>query len=194
MPFVKLVDPRDTAADVRATFEEGGRLYGKVLDAWRMIAHKPEAFVAYFPFVRSIFAPGELDQRIKELTAVRITLLNHCRYSLTHRLYSARNYGISEEDLLGLIDVDEDRYSEAELAALAFAEELTTRVDDVTFRENPQGVSAETLERIRARFSDTEIVELALSVSLWNMLTRLFRVMDLDMDMAIPPPEMDAAL
>lgn len=194
MPFVKLVDPADAPPETQAAFEAGAQAYGKVLDAWRMIAHNPGAFEAYFPFVRSVFAPGALDQRIKELTAVRVTLLNHCRYSLTHRLFSARKQGISDHELLGLIEVDEERYTEAELAALAFADELTTRPHAMTFRENPQGVSPETLERVRSLFSDPEIAELALSVSLWNMLTRLFRVMDFDLDMPAPPPEMDAVL
>ena len=88
----------------------------------------------------------------------------------------------------------EHDYSPAEQAALAFAEELTTQVDDISYAENPQGVGAETLQRVKEHYSDAEIAELALSVSLWNALTRFHRVMDLELDMPAPPPELDSAL
>ena len=64
----------------------------------------------------------------------------------------------------------------------------------VVVSNNPQGVSAETLQQLKAHFSDAEISELTVTIGLWNALTRFHRVMDLELDMPEPPPELDAAL
>lgn len=103
---------------------------------------------------------------------------------------SSRRQGIPEEDLIGLADPSTHAFSEQERAALAFAEELTLRVDDVPYAEAPQGVVRETLDAVKRHFSDAEIVDLAFSVALWNALARFHRVMGFDLDMPPPPAEL----
>lgn len=196
MPLVRMVERDEVPPSTQQTFDAGVKLYGKVLDAWRVIAHNPAVFDTYLPFLQAVFAPGALDARIKQLSAVRVTLLNHCRYSLSHRVDAARKQGIPDEDLIALarLDQNRDRFTEKELAALDFTDELTTRVDDVSSNDEPLGVTADTLARVRNMFSDAELVELAMSVSLWNLLTRFLRVMDFDLDMQAAPPEMEAVI
>ena len=139
MPLVRMVDRQEVPPETQATFDAGEEKYGKVLDAWRVIAHNPGIFKAYFPFLQSVFAPGALAQRTKQLSAVRVTILNHSRYALSHRLDAAKKDGIAEEDLVALGDLagNRDRFSQAELAALEFTDELTTRTDDVSFHQEP---------------------------------------------------------
>jgi alkylhydroperoxidase family enzyme len=196
MPLVRMVDRDEVPPETQATFDAGEQKYGKVLDAWRVIAHNPGIFKAYFPFLQAVFAPGALDQRTKQLSAVRVTILNHSRYALSHRLDAAKKDGLPEGDLIALGDLEgnRDRFSEAELAALDFTDELTTRADDVSFREEPLGVSKQTISRVQEHFGDAEIVELAMSVSMWNFLSRFLRVMDFELDMEPPPPELEAAI
>ncbi len=194
MTLVRLVTKEEVPPEVRAVYESGEQQYGKILNTWRAIGHNPAIFQAYLPYLRAVFGPGALDQRIKELTAVRVGLLCHCRYTVSHRVSSSLKQGIDEADLLGLLNPAGHSFSEREQAALAFAEELTTRVDDVGYAENPQGVRPATLVRLKQLFSDAEITELALSVSLWNALARFHRVMDFELDMPAPPGALDAAL
>ena len=78
--------------------------------------------------------------------------------------------------------------------ALAFTEELTAQVDDIRYATNKHGVSDKTLQMIKHHFTDEEISELAVNIGLWNALSRFHRVMDFDLDMPPPPPELDAAL
>jgi alkylhydroperoxidase family enzyme len=191
-----MVDRDEVPPSTQATFDAGVKLRGKVLDGWRVVAHNPAIFDAYLPFLQAVFSPQALDHRTMHLSAVRATLLNHCRYSLSHRVDAARKQGIPEEDLIALVDLDDnrDRFSAKELAALDFTDELTTRVDDVSYHDEPLGVTADTLTRVGDMFSDAELVELTMSVALWNLLTRFTRVMDFDLDMEPPPPEMDAAI
>jgi alkylhydroperoxidase family enzyme len=50
------------------------------------------------------------------------------------------------------------------------------------------------LERLRAAFSEPEIVELVAAISLWNALARFHRVMGFELDMDAPPDEVAALL
>ena len=191
MAYIELVEKEDAPSEVFLLYEKGEENYGRVLETWKAIAHNPAIFQAYLPYVRAIFSPGALDDRIKDLVAIRIAYLLECRYSISHRVASARNQAIPEQDIVAVADPASHDFSDAEQAALAFAEELTTGADDVPYHDNRQVVSQETLEAVKQHFSDAEIAELAISVGLWNALARFHRVMDFDLDMPAPPPELD---
>ena len=102
MAFIRLVEKDEVPPEVRAVFESGEQKYGKILNTWRAIAHNPAVFQAYLPYLMAVFGPGALNSRIKDLTAVRIGLLNHCRYTVSHRVAASRGQGIPDEDLIGL--------------------------------------------------------------------------------------------
>lgn len=194
MPLVRLVEKDEVPPEVQEVFNSGEEQYGQVLNTWRAIAHNPEIFKAYLPYIRAIFATAALDQRTKELVSLRVGILNHCRYTVSHRVNSSRKFGIDDADIVGLLDPPNHNFTEAEQAALAYAGELTTQVHDVSYAENRQGISAEALEGVKKHFSDAEISELTTTVALWNALSRFHRVMDFDLDMPVPPQELDDAL
>lgn len=191
MAFIELVEKQGAPPEVLEVYEAGEAVYGQVLEAWKAIAHNPAILNGYLPYVRAVFGPGPLEQRTKDLVAVRICYLNQCLYSLSHRVFSARNQGIADEDLEGLADPGTHDFTAAEKAALAFAEELTTGPIAVGYAENPQVVSANTLAAVKVHFSDAQINDLAITVGLWNLLTRYHRVMDFDLDMPAPPAALD---
>ncbi len=191
MELVELIDLEDSPDEMGDTLKEVQAVYGQTLNTWRAIAHNPVVLDAYLPFVRAVFGSGSLDQRTKDLVAVRVCYLNQCRYSLSHRVASARRQGVSDDDLAGLADPESHSFSEAEKAALAFAEELTIGPASVTYEDGPQVVSDSTLGSVKQLYSDAAINDLAISVGLWNMLTRYHRVMGLELDMPPPPASLD---
>ncbi len=191
MALIELVEKEQAAPEVRKLYEKGEAVTGLVMETWKAIAHNPPVFQSYMSYVQAIFKPGPLDQRTKDLIAVRICYLNQCLYSLSHRVHSARKQGISEADLAGLTDPTTHDFTVREQAALAFAEELTLNVGTVPYAESKQAVDRETLAAVKEYFNDAEINDLAVAVGLWNMLTRYHRVMDFDLDMPVPAPPLD---
>jgi AhpD family alkylhydroperoxidase len=191
-PLVALVSKDDAPPEVRAVFEGGEAQYGRVLHTWQALAQRPEIFVAYLPYLRSIVGPGELEQRIKELVEVRTAVLNRCLYSTSHRVRSARAAGVPEEDLVAVARGQLSGFDEREQIALKLCEELTVRPPSVAFADAPQLVDTGVLERLRSSFTDPQIVELVATIGLWNALARFHRVMGFELDMD-PPPEAIAA-
>ncbi|RMF82645.1 MAG: ATP-binding cassette domain-containing protein [Chloroflexi bacterium] len=194
MTLIRLVETDEVPPDVQEVFRSGEEKYGQVLNTWRAIAHNPEIFKAYLPYILAIFKPAALDQRTKELCALYVAILNHCRYTTAHRVASCRRNNIPEADMIGLLNIEGHNFSSSEVAALHFAEELTLNTDDISYRENKQAVSEATLSALKKHFNDAEISELSTTVALWNSLSRFHRVMDFELDMPAPPPEIDAAL
>lgn len=191
MAWVELFDPATATGETADALASGEATYGQVLEAWKGVALVDDAFPAYMAYMKAVVGPGAVPARIKDLAAIRVSLLNGCRYSVSHRVASARRNDVSEADILGVADPATAGYDEPTAAALAFAEELTLGPPARSVGELPQAVTPATLERVKAVFDDARCAELALSVSLWNALSRFHRVMDLDLDMPAPPPELD---
>jgi alkylhydroperoxidase family enzyme len=193
-PLVALVGKDEAPPEVRAVFENGEAQYGRVLHTWQALAQRPEIFVAYLPYLRSIVGPGALDQRIKEIVEVRTVVLNRCLYSTSHRVRSARAAGVPEDDVVAAARGDLSAFDARERLGLELCEQLTLRPASVPYADAPQLVEAELLERLRASFTDPEIVELVATIGIWNALARFHRVMGFELDMEPPPDAIVAEL
>jgi alkylhydroperoxidase family enzyme len=193
-PLVGLVSKEDAPPEVRAVYDQAEPVYGRLLHTWQALAQRPEIFTAYLPYLRSIIGPGELEQRIKELVEVRTVVLNRCLYSTSHRVRSARAAGVPEEDIVAVARGQLDGFEPRERVALELAQELTVSPTSVAYADAPQLVDAETLARVRAEFTEPQIVELVATIGLWNALARFHRVMGFELDMEAPPDAVIAEL
>jgi AhpD family alkylhydroperoxidase len=189
MPDKESMDPADLPA-----IETGLAAFGHMLHTWQAVANVPGLFSKYFPFLRTLTGPGPLDQRIKEITAVEVAILNHCRYTVSHRCFSAQGKGVTEEELVKIAQGDLASFSEKERIALEFTRAVTLDVPAVTAAENATGIDEALRERVRAAFEPEQLAELLMSVSLWNALARFHRVLDLEPDLPDAPAEVDALL
>jgi AhpD family alkylhydroperoxidase len=194
MALVPLVEKSQTNGDARAALDRGEALYGRVLNTWMAIANCPPILAAYLPFLRSVAGPGALDQRVKELTAVRVALDNHCLYTASHRCNSAGKQGVSEEELAALADGDLSPFSPAEQLALRFAHELTVAPATTRYDAAPQVVSGDLLAQLKDAFAPDALTELVMNVAVWNALARFHRAMDFELDMPEPPAAVRNAL
>ena len=193
-PLVGLVTKEDAPPEVRAVYDQAEPVYGRLLHTWQALAQRPQIFTAYLPYLRSIIGPGELEQRIKELVEVRTVVLCRCLYSTSHRVRSARAAGVSEKDIVEVARGDLSGFDSRERLALELAEALTVSPASVAYADAPQLVSGEMLARLRAGFTEPQIVELVAVIGLWNALARFHRVMGFELDMDAPPDAVIAEL
>ena len=112
---------------------------------------------------------SSIDVKLLDLIAYRVSQINGCAHCLDMHHKDATYHGETEQRLHSLPAWREcPYYSEAERAALAVADSLTTEanVDDAEFAE---------LEKY---FTKGEIADLALAISatnVWNRLNKTFR-------------------
>lgn len=188
MAWVELPDPAEAEGSLADAFARGEARYGQVLQAWRAVGMVDGAFEAYLPYLSAVVGPGAVPIRIKDLSALRVAILNRCRYTISHRVASARRNDLDEADIMAMADPSVADLDEPLRAALALTDAMTLGPPTTSFADAPQGVDAAVLERCKAAFDDRQLAELTLSISLWNALSRFHRVLGLDLDMPEPPP------
>ncbi|MGZ5545106.1 MAG: carboxymuconolactone decarboxylase family protein [Limisphaerales bacterium] len=133
---------------------------------------KPE-FVTQLRALTKTQEQFKLDARLRALVETRVSQINGCVYCTDLHLREARALGENQQRLDTLAVWHESPFFDArEKAALTWAESLTlmpeTHAEDAAY------------EPLRAHFTDTEIVELSLSISLanfWNRMAGGFRKM-----------------
>ncbi|HXG40459.1 MAG TPA: carboxymuconolactone decarboxylase family protein [Candidatus Limnocylindrales bacterium] len=194
MTLVRLLEPEEADPAARATLDDIATRYGTVLATWRALLHRPPIFVAYVPYLRAVAGPGVVEQRTKELAALRVAIANHCRYTASHRVRAARAAGVTDDELDALAADRLDGFAERERVAIEYARELSVCPPVVGYEASPQAVDDRLLGRVREVFSDAEIVELTADICLWNALARFHRVMGFPLDMPAPPQSIEEAL
>ena len=116
---------------------------------------------------------GSLEHKTLELVKLRASQLNGCAYCIDMHTKDARAAGETEQRLY-LLDAWHEAthlYSERERAAVEWTEAITNIGDG----HAPDDVFA----RVRAQFTEPELVDLTLAISAvnaWNRLNIAFRV------------------
>jgi len=131
---------------------------------------------AYKGFVAAARSTGALDRRLKNLLDVRVSQINGCAYCLDMHAREARELGETQQRLDCLAGWREmPAFTERERAALGWAEALT----HIAETHAPDDAYA----RLQANFSDREIVDLTVAITVMNAWNRT------QIAMRRPPPE-----
>lgn len=140
-------------------------------------AHVPAAFWAFANSWEAIFRNGVCDHAIKELCRVYVSRSVKCEYCGNQRSEQAARQGLDERQYDDLLDFEKsDRYDERQKAALAYAEAITWRLttDDAFW------------DRLKAHFTEPELVELGCFVSLTMGQQSWLRLLDIEHHEVLP--------
>ncbi len=131
---------------------------------------------AYQGFLAAVRSTTSLDRRLKNLLDVRVSQINGCAFCLEMHTREAREAGETQSRLDCLSGWrDMPAFTAKERAALAWAEALT--------RISESHAPDELYDELRQHFSEREIVDLTVSVTVINSWNRL------QIAMRIPPRE-----
>ncbi|HXG51570.1 MAG TPA: carboxymuconolactone decarboxylase family protein [candidate division Zixibacteria bacterium] len=146
---------------------------GRLINIYRLMLHSPALAEAWFELNQAVRWRTEIDGRCRELAVIRIALLNKVDYVVrAHAPAYALREGLTPRQVEGLADWERSPslYSERERALLAYVDAMTTTVE----------VPDEVFARLRAHFTERQIVELTMLVGAYNMLTRFLKALEVD--------------
>ncbi len=126
----------------------------------------PDAYKAVFGLQKYVNS-GQLGKRLIALVDIRASQINHCAWCLDMHVAEAREAGATQRqlDLVAAWQEAGALFSEREQAALAFTEQVTLISED--------GVSDDVWARVRAAFSEQEVIELLMTVATINVWNRM---------------------
>ena len=109
---------------------------------------------------------GSIESDLRALVEVRVSQINGCAYCVDSHSNEARQAGVSQQRLDCLCVWEESElFDERECAALAWAEVLTDVANS--------GAPDEYYDALAEYFSEEEIVDLTMIVSMMNLWNRI---------------------
>lgn len=77
---IEPVEKDQAAESAQPIYERLEKKSGRVLNFFKMIAHKPNALGPFIEFYSQVWSAGALSARIKELAYLRTSIMNGCEY------------------------------------------------------------------------------------------------------------------
>jgi alkylhydroperoxidase family enzyme len=141
----------------------------------RIYAQAPGIVGPYLQLQRALRENGTLPRRLVELTRLRISFHNQCRTCMSIRYSDVMDEGLDEGLVCSLERPQEaDDLTEAEKAALAFADKMAT---------DHLSVSDETFARLYEHFDDQQVMELCFQVATFVGYGRMGAVLNMTEDL-----------
>ena len=149
----------------RITVPEGAG--GELVQVWSL---SPELGEAVGNLSAAVYGERLVTPRVREVARMRIAQINGCNVCLAWRFPEMAERGVTEELYAHVDDPDAGDYSAQERLAIEYAEKFALdhrSIDDAFF------------VRMKAEFTDAEILELTAMIGEWLAYGRLNAVLDI---------------
>ena len=145
---------------------------GKIANIWKIWSHSPLTLETFMAFYKSLMK-GTLDAKLRELAYMKTSLINDCAYCHEAHKGSGRRVGITEEQIKAIGDyASSSLFSPVEKLVLRYAEDLTRSAK----------TSDELMAELKKHISESDIVELNLTVGTANLTNRFNNSLGTDLD------------
>lgn len=157
--------PPETTPDLKDDFAIFEKILGFVPNSLLTMQRKPEIVRGFGVLTKAVMAEdGEVDPGFKRVLAHFASRAAGCQYCEAHSLIAAQIHGISEEKVAAVWDYQTSPlYSEAERVALDYA---------LAAGSVPNAVDAPLMQRMKAHWSENQIVEILGAICLYGFLNR----------------------
>ncbi len=164
MPRLSAPD-RKSLREFEAVFAMIEQVMGFVPNSLLTMARKPELMQALTSMFGALFGPGgRVDSGLKQMIAHIASRSAGCQYCMAHTAHSAAREGVDVEKIEALWQYETSPlFSEAERAALMVAQGAAAV---------PNMVSDDDFARLRAHFTEDQIIEIIGVISLFGFLNR----------------------
>lgn len=151
----------------------GGR-QGALINVYRLLLHSPPVAETWFSHFNAVRWGTTLSGRLREIAIIRVAYLNNVPYVLRQHIPRlAFAEGMSQEECDALANWEASAlFADEERAALAFTDAMTRDI----------AVSDAVFETLARHFNEREIVELAVLIGSYNMHTRVFTALGIDLE------------
>jgi alkylhydroperoxidase family enzyme len=123
-------------------------------------------------FYAKVFFGGKVEQRYKQLARLRLSIIHGCRTCNKQNIPGALEAGFTEAQIEALTHGRVESFTDAERAVIEYAEQIAL--------SNMEGRMTPALfGRLRAHFSEEQILELGTAMAVISGMAKLSFVLDL---------------
>lgn len=172
MARVRSIPPEDLPEDLASIYRRFAGEYGPFANQVAVFAHVPAAIRHLFPMLMELREAKTLPKRYLELAIVTVSKLNECHYCVAHHTPFLVPEGISAAGVARVLDyADHPEFDAVDKLVVEYsiaAWENSNRIPEALFR------------RLRQHFSEAQIVELTLRITLCGFFNRFNDAMGIE--------------
>jgi len=177
MARVRDIGSAELPAGARAVYERFVAGYGPFRSQVAVFAHSPPAVTHLMGLLLDLRASGTVKRRYLELAIVAVSKLNECHYCVAHHKPMLMVEGLSSAGVDRILDYgDHPEFDEVDRLVVEYTIAVTN---------TPQSIRDALFDRLRAQFSEAQIVELTLRIALCGFFTRFNDALQIDDEAAV---------
>jgi uncharacterized peroxidase-related enzyme len=163
MARVRDITANELPPDLAEIYESFASAYGPFRNQVAVFAHVPAALRHLMAMLMELRDAKTLPKRYVEIAIVVVSKLNACHYCVAHHKPFLTVEGLSSDAVDNLLDPANPELDETDRLVVEYA---------TMAWENPQRIPDSLFQRLRARFSEAQIVELTLRTTLCGFFNR----------------------
>ena len=166
MARLPYLEPDQVAPEYRDMLKRNTNLH-------KLMVNSPDMARSFNNVGNFIRFKSKLDPRLRELAILQVGWLERSEYEFTHHVKIGKEFGVTDEDIQGLMAETEGKPSKLEpltKAILKGAREMTKNLE----------MSMETFAEIKRHLNNEEMVDLVLTIAFYNAVVRVLATMKID--------------
>ena len=141
----------------------------------KALVNSPKAARAFLGLGGYIRHGSKLDPRLRELAILQVGWLARSAYEWSHHVKLGLDFGVSEEDVRGLIDDSAGRPSDLDALAKLVLRAARQMTADGAMEEA-------TFAALRAELGDELVLDLTLAIGFYNAVVRVLATLAIDVE------------
>jgi AhpD family alkylhydroperoxidase len=144
---------------------------GRVLNLYKMLLNSPPVAEGWLNLLTAIRQKAELSGKYRELTILRIAVLNRADYEYKAHVPFALKEGVTQKQIDALPNwTISDAFDATERGVLAYTDAMTRDI------EVPDAV----FNSIKGAFTPREMTELTATIAAYNLVSRFLVALEVD--------------
>jgi uncharacterized peroxidase-related enzyme len=171
MARVRSIPSAELPPDLADIFEKFAGGYGPFRNQAAVFAHVPAALRHLMPMLMELRQAATLPKRYLEIAIGVVSKLNACHYCVAHHAPFLAVEGVSPEGIDRLLEADDPELDDVDRLVVDYAQAAW---------ETPNRIPSGLFERLRRHFSEAQIVELTLRITLCGFFNRFNDAMQIE--------------
>jgi uncharacterized peroxidase-related enzyme len=163
MARVRSIPSAELPPDLTEVFERFAGDYGPFRNQIAVFAHVPAALRHLMPMLMELRQAATLPKRYLEIAIVVVSKLNACHYCVAHHKPFLAVEGLSPDAIDRLLEADNPELDDVDCLVVEYAQAAW---------ESPNRIRDSLFTCLREHFSEAQIVELTLRITLCGFFNR----------------------
>lgn len=159
---------------------ENQDLLKREITLFKCMVNSPNAARAFQGLGGFIRHKSRLDPRLREIAILAVGWLTQAHYEWSHHVKIGQEFGVSEDDIRGVIAACEGNEASLEPVARLIVEAAREMTTDLA-------VSDATFEKLKASFDNERLTDLVITMAFYNAVVRYLGTMRIDVEPEYQP-------